>query len=425
MNPRLAFLGPLPPARTGVATYDASVLDGLRRIGFMDRHRLDVLWPLEPKHEGTVPWYALGVYQLGNNVEFHRDVYRFACEAPGLIVLHDLALDDFTRGMVVGGDPLGFVATREAARLRDRLRSPDILRNEPLRDPWCAHVARRARGIIVHSDFCRRYLEELGCRTPVFVVPHPAIESVSDMRGAERRARSLRSPLESQGARIVIGALGDLNEAKRLDAVLSAVGRLPNDVHVVLVGRRIEGYDVGAVVARRGLGDRTHLHTDVSDEEFRAWLYASDVVVDLRFPHRGEVSGTLTRAMQAGRPTVVSATGTYLDVPDDLVVRVLPGPPNVEELAATLAGLADDGERRARIGSAAAAHMERLARTDASATGYANAIEETLSLVRDPVRVAMARWGGSLVDVGVDEEAIEAGYGLSYARAFDDFTRSS
>ena len=33
--------------------------------------------------------------------------------------------------------------------------SPDVVRNEPLRDPWCAHVARRARGIIVHSAFCK------------------------------------------------------------------------------------------------------------------------------------------------------------------------------------------------------------------------------------------------------------------------------
>ena len=48
--------------------------------------------------------------------------------------------------------------------------------------------------------------------------------------------------------------------------------------------------------------------------------------VDLRFPHRGEVSGSLRRAMQAGSPTIVSATGTYLDVPDDAVLRVAPGP---------------------------------------------------------------------------------------------------
>ena len=51
----LVFSGPLPPARTGVATYDRAVLDGLRRIGFFDRHRMDVLWPIEPKDTPRLP----------------------------------------------------------------------------------------------------------------------------------------------------------------------------------------------------------------------------------------------------------------------------------------------------------------------------------------------------------------------------------
>ena len=184
----LVFSGPLPPARTGVATYDRAVLDGLRRIGFFDRHRMDVLWPIEPKHATRLPGYRLGVFELGNNVEFHLEAYRAAFLAQSsLIVLHDLALDDFVRGLRTLGDPLGFMATREAAALRLNLHSPDVVRNEPLREPWCAHVARRARGIIVHSAFCARYLEEAGCRTPVFVVPHPIVESETDMRRAVDR----------------------------------------------------------------------------------------------------------------------------------------------------------------------------------------------------------------------------------------------
>jgi hypothetical protein len=37
----------------------------------------------------------------------------------------------------------------------------------------------------------------------------------------------------------------------------------------------------------------------------------------------------------------------------------------------------------------------------------------------------MARWGGSLVDVGVSQDMVGEGYGLSYAQAFEDFTRTS
>jgi len=420
-NPRLGFFAPLPPAPTGVATYSQAVLDGLRRIGFFERHRMDVEWPPEPRHEGLVPWYRLGVYSLGNNVRFHRDLYRFACDVPGLIVLHDLALDDFVRGMEAEGDPLGFVAEREAERLRPNLHSEDVLRNEPLREPWAGHVLRRSRGVIVHSDFGRRYVEELGSRTPVFVVPHPVVESDADMERARRHAPALRAPLEARGARTVIVAPGDLNEAKQLGALLAAARLLPEDVHVVMVGRRIEGYDADREVAASGLGGRVTLAPDVSDDDFRGWLCAADIAVDLRFPHRGEVSGSLARAMQAGLPAVVSATGTYLDVPDELVLRVTPGPTDPGELAAQLRLLIDDRGLRVRMGAAARAHVEEVRASEATAHGYERAIVETLRLVRDPVRKAEARWSGALADIGVGEAEVRAGYGVGYARALESF----
>ncbi len=422
----LVFSGPLPPARTGVATYDRAVLDGLRRIGFSERHRIDVLWPIEPKDTPRLPGYRLGVFQLGNNVEFHLEAYRavFLAQA-SLVVLHDLALDDFVRGLRTLGDPLGFMATREAARLRGNLHSPDVVRNEPLREPWCAHVARRARGIVVHSEFGKRYLEEFGCRTPVFVVPHPIVESDADMLRAADRGRELRVELEARAMRSLIVAPGDLNEAKRLDAVLAAASEIDDSVHVVLVGRRIEGYDVDQVVDASRLGGRVKLAADVSDDDFRGWIAAADVVVDLRFPHRGEVSGSLMRAMQAGKPSVVSATGAYLDAPDDTVLRIAPGPTDPSELAGRVRTLLEDSELRKRMGVAARAHVDTLRGTEATAKGYERAIEETLALVRDPAHKAMAIWGKSLADLGADESDLREGLGVDYARALSTFRGTS
>jgi glycosyltransferase involved in cell wall biosynthesis len=426
MNPRVAWVSPLPPARSGIATYSVAVLAGLRRVGFTDRHRLDIVWPIGPKHEGLVPWYRLGVYHLGNNVEFHRDIYRFACQAPGLIVLHDLALDDFVRGMKANGDPFGFAAEREAELHRDRLRGDaDAFRNEPLRDAWCAHVLRRSRGVIVHSAFAKRYIEEIGSRTPVFVVPHPVAEREEDMRAAAARRNELRTRAGAAAADLMVVAPGDLNAAKQLDAVIAAVGGLGPNVRLALVGRTIEGYDAPAALASAGLGDRATLHADVSDDDFRAWLFAADVIVDLRHPHRGEVSGSLARAMQAGRPSIVSATGSYLDAPEDAVLRVAPGPADPDEVAARIRGLADDPGRRDRIGAAAATHVRRLREAEATAHGYAEAIEATLSLVRDPVRRAYARWAGGLADLGIDDATLARGYGLTYAEAMEGFRSPS
>jgi glycosyltransferase involved in cell wall biosynthesis len=279
--------------------------------------------------------------------------------------------------------------------------------------------------VIVHSDFARRYLEEMGCRTPVFVVPHPVVESATGIAHARERARSLRAPLEAAGASTVVVAPGDLNEAKQLGAVLAATGRLDPSVHVVLAGRRITGYDVDRLVEDAHLGDRVVLAADLSDEDFAGWIAAADVVVDLRYPHRGEVSGSLARTMQIGRPSMVSATGTYLEAPDDAVLRVAPGPTDPTELAARIAELAEDPERRARMGAAARAHVEALRTSEATAQGYAHAIDTTLALIADPAHKALQIWGRALADLDLGERDLANGYGLEYVRALEEFRPAS
>ena len=122
---------------------------------------------------------------------------------------------------------------------------------------------------------------------------------------------------------------------------------------------------------------------------------------------------------------MVSATGTYLDMPDDAVLRVAPGPADPSELAAAdphAAGRRPD--LRARMGAAAAAHVRRdprrrrrppratsmrsSARSGSSATPPARRWRSGAS--RSSTWASPRRWWPT-------------GYGMEYARALGSFKR--
>jgi glycosyltransferase involved in cell wall biosynthesis len=273
-----------------------------------------------------------------------------------------------------------------------------------------------ARGIVVHAPFCKRYLESTGTPTPIYVVPHPAAESAEAMRAAGERGRDLRARLEPRGVRWLLVAPGDWNETKQHGAILSALAALPPEVHLAIVGRPSGTYRLDRLVARYGVTDRVTVRPGVPDDEFLAWLSAADVVIDLRHPHRGEVSGSLSRSMQAGKASIVSATGTYLDVPAGATLGVTPGPTDPRELREAIVGLLEDEERRTTMGQIAAAHIRRLAETEATARGYEEAIGATLELLRDPEHLVLERWSRSLLELGIDQAMVREGFGVTFAR---------
>ena len=87
--PRIAWFSPMPPSRTGVATYSADVIEALR-----EDHQI-VVYPEGRAHDFI--WthlkqpYDLIVYQLGNST-LHEYIWPYLFRYPGLVVLHDARL---------------------------------------------------------------------------------------------------------------------------------------------------------------------------------------------------------------------------------------------------------------------------------------------------------------------------------------------
>lgn len=409
---RVAFVSPLPPADTGIATYAAAVLEGLAEIGATGRHVIERVWPVDATSILPVRAADVAVYQLGNNAVFHGGIYELSVWQPGVVVLHDLGLD----GLVQALGPLTQSARTEAIAAAALGMDPA----DPLAIPWCAQAVRRARVVIVHSQFARSYLERIGCRTPIMVAPHPVVESPAAIRAATVRGATLRRGLGR--AEVLLGIAGDLNETKGIEEVLEAMRSLPPSVHLVLAGRVLPHVDMTAVVAASDVADRVTIVPDVSDEDFLAWLSAVDILVNLRHPHRGETSGTLIRALQVGVPTIVSGVGTYLELPNDVVVRIPGGPPSVDALVAAIRTLVADTEERRALGERARVYAASALAPSETAAVYERAIDLVVGLETDPARLALARWAGALQEVGMVPRLARRGLGVGFAEALRELT---
>jgi glycosyltransferase involved in cell wall biosynthesis len=411
----VAFCSPLPPAPTGIATYSRAVLDGLEQIGFGERHELLPLWPMHARAKHRARGADVGIYQIGNNVEFHGAIYEAAVTHPGVVVVHDLGLDGLLWGLGHAGNPLAEHARREAVASAAPFPDP----TDPLASHSCAQVVRRARAVIVHSEFAREYLLRMGCLTPVHIAPHPLVERDADIERASRRRDKLRAKVSKPG-QVIVGVAGDLNASKGIGELLRSLRHVEADVRLVLVGRLVSTWDVRAEIRAEGVGDRVSIVADASDDDFLAWLCAFDILVNLRFPHRGESSGSLVRALHAGIPTVVSGVGTYLEVPSDVVRHIAAGPPDPVELAATLDEMATDAAMRSAMSARAKAYAAAELAPSATARVYEEAVDAAIAYDHDPYRKALARWAESLADIGVEPIDVDHGFGLRYAEALAD-----
>ena len=302
------MLTPLPPARTGVAHYASMVLPALaQRIELVERDA-DAF-----------------IYQLGNN-PFHEHIYRAAMKTPGVVVLHDLVLHHLIVEMTLArGDADGYIAALRASHgepgaawARGRAAGLHSEMGNFLL-PASVEVAQRATSVIVHNRYAAERLRSFGVTTPIHVVPHPYVPET----------RTFPRTLFPPGTR-VIGFFGFLTSAKRAEVVLEAfrIARAQEPkLALLIVGEPAPNIDVEAL-----RGDGIVLTGYVADEDFARYYAEADRFVNLRYPSAGETSGTLIRALDAGKPVAVSDYAQFAELPDDVAFKVPLGAGEVERL---------------------------------------------------------------------------------------------
>jgi glycosyltransferase involved in cell wall biosynthesis len=355
----VAMLTPLPPARTGVAHYASMLLPALGgRITVRAFRSADDYRRAD---------FDEVIYQLGNNPH-HEWIYEEAMREPGIAVLHDLVLHHLiVESTLARGDAAAYVAALEASHgaagaawARGRAAGLHTeLGNFLL--PASVDVARRSRAVIVHNSYAAERLRSFGVTVPIHVVPHPYLR---EEELVDRQV--IRKKLGFADAERVIGLFGFLTTAKRAEVVIEAFGRARErngGLKLLIVGEPAPNIDLAQLS-----GEGVLITGYVPDDEFPLYYAAADRFVNLRYPTAGETSGTLIRALDAGKPVAVSDYAQFAELPDDCVFKVPLGEGETDRLVEFfLADIADPAAAQRRW-------LEQNARIELAVEGYLRAL---------------------------------------------------
>ena len=388
-RPRLAFVSPLPPARTGIADYAAQLLPALAEhfdIDLVVQQEAVTLPPalahLPLRDPAWLRAHATDVdhilYQIGNS-EFHSHMFALLRDLPGVVVLHDFYLGNVMAYRQMRHDPPGawtgalfhshgYPALYDWQQARDRT---------ALFKTWPCNLAviEQASAVIHHSShaatLARTWYGPDATRN-WHSVPLPRSAPPVQNRAAARAALGIADDLflVCSFGHIVPNKLGDRLLAAWLDSALHRSGRCL----LVLVGARQDS-PYGAKIARlvASAQGTVKIAGWSDDTVYHRYLQAADLGVQLRTSAQGETSAAVLDCMNYGLATIVNANGSMAGLPDDTVLR-LQDDFDDTALTGAMEALHDDAAERAAIGARAAQLLAGAFRPEHGAALYAAAL---------------------------------------------------
>lgn len=164
----------VPPSRLSVAALHAA--------GFPTSVRIDRSWPVKPGDVHRSHGYHLCVIEIGADPGRYLNAYRAAFVGSSLILLDVADISPLLWRLRGLGDPLGYRAAHLARDAQDRL-GPDLPEEERFGMATVAHLARRAKFLVVAGRGQADQLRTLGSLTPISVIalgedPLPSLSRV-------------------------------------------------------------------------------------------------------------------------------------------------------------------------------------------------------------------------------------------------------
>ena len=333
----LAWVTPMPPIHSGIATYSATLLPDLRQH-FDVTVVTDDPDPEQPEQRST-DWlmdnghrFDRICYHIGNS-PYHQTIQECALRWPGALVLHDLYLGDlqFSYEAPYGspGQPPnqrwmreiyrchGYHAIQEAA-LEDGLPLNTLRKYHTNR-----HLIKRSLGVIVHSQDAEQRIESIVNQVLITRVPMVNMPRRLPNREQSRQSLGLNENI------IQICSVGMVGSAKGSLEILQAWAKLPDAIRsqtqLVFMGDNEAGAYGEALlqgIKRLDVSHQVLITGWTSDATYNQYLASCDFALQLRSVNRGESSAAALDVICSGIPTIINAMGSMRELSQASVLAV-------------------------------------------------------------------------------------------------------
>ncbi len=317
-KPRVAFISALPPARSGVADHSGGTLEALSRraevIAYSQTPRprvapgqivqpLNQLAHLSPHYDAVIA--------VTGAAEMHLSVTNNLLEFGAAVIAHDSRMLGFY-SMLYGYDRAVALAAEELGRPVSRQEYDHWLSQNA--DPpalMLGEIARAARPLFMNSVSSARLISER-YGVEVKALPFPVQRALPDDEVSEQGRATARRALGLADDAIHIATFGHVHADRApedliwatemlvawgFNARLDFIGPVEPDVRDHYM----------SVAATLGIAGRVSFTGGfINEANWRLWLRAADLAVQLRTYGLGQISGALADAQASGIPSVAS-----------------------------------------------------------------------------------------------------------------------
>ena len=341
---KIAWFTPFS-VKSAIGKYSQSITNDLVKYCSIDLYvnefqdnlttELDI-FPIQKYTEAKIlKKYDFIVYNIGNNFQYHKEIFEILKKYPGIVILHDFVMHHFfaayyidflkNRAAYIGNMELlyGKRGKRIAESIYSSKKQPVWETDKVIEYPFFEKALGNAYGIIVHSKFLAKKVKTKFLQ-PVGIIHHPFYSYC----GFEREKVHDKKKLGIDEEKILLLSVGYVNPNKRIDKVIRVLGEnklLREKIRYIIIGpcEHLSYYGkLNDLLLKYQLNEVVKFLGYLEDSALHEYMANADAFINLRFPPTEGASGSLLEQLYFCKPVIVTDIGFYSELPDECLVKI-------------------------------------------------------------------------------------------------------